>query len=434
MTAVHRPSLGRVLLLAIGGVAVGAVVLTALVTVGLARLGTPDRALRELGVEAERVADVAAELPCDGRPLRVARELGPRTRFVPDNAPRARSALPQAPSGRTSFGGREAFYASRQTTLCGRPGTLFVFRLAQDVPALPEGFAQRLASAALVALAGSALVAYVLARRMSRPLRELARSARSVARGDVSDVAPATPSDASEVAELKEAFGGMVSDLALAREREKAFLLSVSHELRTPLTAIRGYGEALADGTARRSRQAGEVVARESKRLERLVQDLLDLGRLEAGEFSVDRRPADLADVADSVVAALAPSAKESGVRLAFRDGGSSDVMTDPDRVHQMVANLVENALRVTRAGGTVEVAVRGPTIAVGDSGPGIELSDVQHAFERFYLWRKYQGERPVGSGLGLAIVHELAGRLGVRVEVHSNGTSGTRFELHFDA
>jgi two-component system sensor histidine kinase BaeS len=415
-------------------VAVAAVVLTALVTVGLARLGAPDRALRELDVEAERVASVAAGLPCEGQTPRAARALGPRARFVPDDAPRARLTQLRGPTGRTVFGGREALYASRRTTLCGHAGTLYVFRLAREVPTLPEGFTSRLLFAALVALGGSAVVAYGLARRMSRPLGDLARSARAVARGDATGVTPPTPSDPSEVAELKDAFGGMIADLDVAREREKAFLLSVSHELRTPLTAIRGYGEALVDGTARRSKKAGEVVVRESKRLERLVQDLLDLGRLEAGEFSVEMTSADLGDVAASVVEALRPAAKEAGVRLMARDDGTSVVQTDPDRVHQMVANLVENAMRVTPDGERVEVAVHDRTIAVSDAGPGLEPEDAQHAFERFYLWRKYRGERSVGSGLGLAIVHELAERLGVRVEVHSDGASGTRFELHFDA
>ncbi len=421
--------------MAMGGVALGAVVLTALITVGLARLQAPERAIRQLGREVERIADVTPELPCDGRVAPVlAREFGPRVRFVPEGAPRRRLPAQRAPQGRTLLGGRESYYASKPATMCGRTGTLYVFEAVRDSPVLPEGFTARLIAAALAGLVISAVVAFVLARRMSRPLGELAQSARAIARGEARSVGAASPEDPAEIADLKEAFDGMVADLRGAQELQEAFLLSVSHELRTPLTAIRGYGEALADGTAREPRQAGEVVARESRRLERLVQDLLDLARLQAGEFSVHPHDVDLTDVVHSVVDALRPAAEETGVRLEIDANGTVLAHTDPDRVHQMLANLVENALRVTPEGGKVSVEVTDGAIAVVDSGPGMEQDDLTHAFERFYLWRKYRGVRPVGSGLGLAVVGELAQRLGVGVAVLSSPGEGSRFELRFRA
>ncbi len=161
------------------------------------------------------------------------------------------------------------------------------------------------------------------------------------------------------------------------------------------------------------------------------MQDLLDLGRLEAGEFSIDPRDADLAEVGLAVVDALQPAAKQAGVNLDLSTDGPSVVHTDPDRVHQMVANLVENALRVTPENKQVRVEINNGWLAVTDSGPGLDPEDFDHAFERFYLWRKYRGERPVGSGLGLAIVGELAQRMGVGLEVSSDG-QGSRFELTF--
>ena len=318
--------------------------------------------------------------------------------------------------------------------MCGRPGTLIVFEAVQDTPALPEGFAARLIVAALAGLLVSAGVAFALARRMSRPLGELARSARSLATGEVRSVGASSPGDPAEIADLKDAFDGMVNDLRAAREREESFLLSVSHELRTPLTAIRGYGEALADGTTQRPRQAGAVIARESQRLERLVQDLLDLARLQTGEFSVHPHSVDITDVAHSVAEALRPAADDGGVRIEVDADGAVMAHTDSDRVHQMIANLVENAIRVTPQGGTVAVEAKDGVIAVVDSGPGIEQPDLAHAFERFYLWSRYKGERPVGSGLGLAIVGELARRLDMTVTVRSTPGEGSRFELRFDA
>jgi two-component system sensor histidine kinase BaeS len=413
-------------------VAIGAVIVTALITVGLTRLGAPQRLLSELRVESSRLAEVAADIPCtEGtRPALAARELGPQARFIPDQA-RVRLREFEGPEGRGVVAGREVVYASQRTMLCGRPGAVYAFRPAGEAQSLPEGFGARLAIAAVAALAVSALVAYAVARRVSRPLRDLAGSARSFARGEHAEPTPSHGSDPAEVAELKEAFDGMVDDLRSARERERTFFLSVSHELRTPLTAIRGYAEALADGTTRRTRHAGAVMLGESQRLERLVQDLLDLGKLEAGEFSIDPHPVDLAEIGTAAVDALKPAASQSGVTLAVRSDGPCVVNTDPDRVHQMVANLVENAIRVTPEGGRVSVDVHDGWLEVSDSGPGLDAVDADHAFERFYLWRKYGGERMVGSGLGLAIVGELAQRLGIGLDVTSDA-DGSRFEMAF--
>jgi two-component system, OmpR family, sensor kinase len=428
-----RPSLGRVLAFSFGAVAVGAVVVTAVVTVYLSRVGAPQRAMSELRAEAQGAADIAAGLPCDAGPrpgAALARELGPRVRFIPDDAPpRPRDAAFSGSEGRATLGGHDVLYASTRATVCGRNGTLYAVRAANEVPALPPGFGGRLILAAIAALAVSLAVALALARRLSRPLHDLAASARSFSGGGA---APRPDgSDPREVADLKDAFSDMVSDLRSSQEREQNFLLSVSHELRTPLTAIRGYGEALADGTAKRPKDAGEVVLRESQRLERLVQDLLDLARLSSDGFSVHEISMDLADVAGDVHRAFQPLAEENGLELVLSVDGSSTVKSDPDRVHQMLANLVENALRSSPSGGAVQIDVRPGAIAVHDSGPGLERSDIEHAFERFYLWRKYQGSRPVGSGLGLAIVGELARRLGVEVVVGSDG-DGSTFEIRF--
>jgi two-component system sensor histidine kinase BaeS len=408
-------------------------VVSALLLVGLTRIGARQRALAELSRTARSVAELASGLPCPATGAvqpEVRREFGPDVRFIPDTGLRRRQAL-AAPQGRLVVGGRQVLFASAPVTICGRSGRLAVFRPTASVPALPQGFATRLLVAAVIALLAATGVAFFLARRLSRPLGELASSARSLARGG-GDVIAVNPSDPAEVADVKEAFGGMARDLSSAREREKSFLLSVSHELRTPLTAIRGYGEALADGTATDARKAGAVVVRESQRLERLVQDLMDLARFESGEFSVHAVGVDLATVASDVVDSLQPTAEEAGVTLTSTGSGSKRVQTDPDRVHQMVANLIENALRVTPRGGSVTVEVSDASIAVQDSGPGLDGEDLERAFERFYLWRKYRGDRPVGSGLGLAIVAELAHRLGAKIGVQAAPGEGSRFELSF--
>ena len=198
----------------------------------------------------------------------------------------------------------------------------------------------------------------------------------------------------------------MAEQLATSRESERNFLLSVSHELKTPLTAIRGYAEGLGEG-AFTPEEASRTILVESRRLERLVRDLLDLARMNRHEFSVSREPVNLADVAREAVARHEASAREFGVALAA-EGDESWVEADHDRLLQVVSNLIENALRETPPSGSVAVQTGGSRIAVSDTGPGLHADDLPHAFDRFFLYDKYGRERAVGSGLGLAIVKQL--------------------------
>jgi two-component system sensor histidine kinase BaeS len=413
---------------------VGAVVVTAGLTFGLLRVNGQSRALSDLRRDARRLERLAERLGANSAQVRCTRKPFPRVfgedvRFVPvGEQPPALRGL--APEGRATIGGRDVIYTSVAAQFGACTGTLWVFAPASDAGSTPQGIVPRLLLAAGLALLVSVLVAYALAQRMVRPLQQLAHAARRLARGE--HIFVPKGSEPQEVAELHDAFTDMSHDLAAAREREQSFLLSVSHELRTPLTAIRGYGEALQDGTARGAGKAGAVIVSESRRLERLVQDLIDLARLEAGEFSVHREEVDLAKLGRNVAEALRPKAQEADVRLDVRSNGPSRVSTDPDRAHQMLANLVENALRVTPAGGRIALTVDDRSVEVADSGPGLEADDVAHAFERFYLWRKYRGERACGTGLGLAIVGELARRLGVDVMIDSRPGAGTRFRLSF--
>ncbi|HEY8317129.1 MAG TPA: HAMP domain-containing sensor histidine kinase, partial [Gaiellaceae bacterium] len=219
------------------------------------------------------------------------------------------------------------------------------------------------------------------------------------------------------------------SQLAQAREAERSFLLSVSHELKTPLTAIRGYAEAVQDG-AIEPREAAATVSAEAARLERLVHDLLDLARMNRTDFSVHPSEIDLAEVADDAVRRYQPQADAFGVDLVARSEGSALVIADADRVLQVVSNLVENALRLTPAGGEVRVVTAPGELRVEDTGPGLEDADRDRAFERFYLHERYGRERSVGTGLGLAIVKELTEAMGGTVSVESEPGRSTTFTI----
>lgn len=286
--------------------------------------------------------------------------------------------------------------------------------------------------AALLIAAGlgvvlAAITAAWLARRLSSPLRRLAAAARQLASG--SDPEPLPPERTAELAAVSSAFNDMAAQLGQAREAERAVLLSVSHELRTPLTAIRGYAEGIEDGTVEPVDAAG-VVGREAERLERLVNDLLALARLEQGVLGVRSEALDLRDAARQTEARLAPLARERSVALAVDAPEPSLVVGDSDRVVQVLSNLVENAVRVTPAGGRVTVSVDGPVAIVSDTGPGIPPEDLPHAFERFHLHRREGLGSPDGSGLGLAIVQQLTEAMGGTVGVESRPGEGARFTV----
>jgi signal transduction histidine kinase len=172
----------------------------------------------------------------------------------------------------------------------------------------------------------------------------------------------------------------------------------------------------------------------QADRLSRLVEDLMLLSRLEARQFTLRSEPVDVAAHLKEVVDALRPRADDARVRLLVEDPGPSDVpetaMLDPDRMAQIVTNLVENALRYTPEGGSVVLRVGGDTATVHyvvtDTGPGIDSSDLPHVFERLHVAQRYLSVRPEGSGLGLSIVKELVGALGGTVEVSSELGVGT--------
>ncbi len=291
-------------------------------------------------------------------------------------------------------------------------------------------FLQGLLLASLVGLALAALGSFVSARAIARPLRRVAEASRTLA-GGVSP-APVPGEGSSELASLASSFNEMAAQLERAREAERTFLLSVSHELKTPLTAIRGYAEGLEEG-AFGPEEAAATIREEARRLERLVRDLLDLGRMNRSEFAVHRIPVDLAEVAREAVRRHESEARACGVELEAVGSDPAFAQGDPDRVLQIVSNLVENALRSTPAGGAVRVQTAPGLLRVEDTGVGLAPEDLPRAFERFYLYDRYDRNpdgRRLGSGLGLAIVKELTERMGGTVSVESRPGQGTAFTV----
>jgi signal transduction histidine kinase len=291
------------------------------------------------------------------------------------------------------------------------------------------------------ALLVAALVAWQMSRRMARPLEEAVVATSRIASGELGSRVPVRRGDYPEFASLAGSINDMAQSLEDGRARERQLLLSVSHDLRTPLTSIRGFAEAIHDGAIEDSAQAADVIIAESRRLERLVGDLLDLTKLEARQMSIALRPTDVTEVVTTTAEGFRPAAARGGLALVVRVPGHEGlpaapmppVVADPDRLAQLLANLLENAMTFARSTVTVGLGFDPSsamcTITVDDDGPGILAGDLQRVFERFY--RADRGpNRLMGSGLGLAIVAELAAAMGgtVRAESPLHEDGGSRF------
>jgi signal transduction histidine kinase len=274
--------------------------------------------------------------------------------------------------------------------------------------------------AALAALAVAAVVAGVLARRIAGPLQAVEQAAGRIAAGDLAQRVEIGPGEYPELASLASSINTMSTSLQEAKARERQFFMSVSHDLRTPLTSIRGWAEAIADGAATDQQQAARVIGSEARRLERLVQDLLDLARLDSHAFSLRLSRTDVAAVAADTAEAFRPMVEQAGLTLQVSiPDGAVDAAADPDRLAQVIANLVENAYKFASGSIRVGVSTSGESVVVSveDDGPGIPLEEQDRVFERLYQSARSPA-RQAGSGLGLAIVKELTAAMGGTVLV----------------
>jgi signal transduction histidine kinase len=274
-----------------------------------------------------------------------------------------------------------------------------------------------------------ALVVY-FSRRIVQPLEALTAAADEVAAGHY-DVAVPERSGGSELERLAARFDEMTARLAESEQLSRNFLMSVSHELRTPLTAIRGHVAALREGVLEDEASQGrslEVISEEALRLERLVGDVLDLAKLDARRFALLREEVDMRSLCERAYATFAEEARARGIDYDLELDEGAVLVTDGDRVLQIVTNLIANALHWTPAGGRVDLELgthNGEVmVAVRDTGPGIAPHETERIFRPF--WSGDGG----GTGLGLTIARELALALGGRLELDTEPGRGSRFVL----
>jgi signal transduction histidine kinase len=311
--------------------------------------------------------------------------------------------------------------------------------------------APRLALAALVSLSASIVVAWVLAASIARPLARMTRAAEDVALGRYDHEIEARGDD--EVGRLSAAFNMMMREVAKSQRTLRDFVANVSHDLRTPLTSIQGFSQAMVDGALRSPEdyaEAGRVINEEAERMRRLVEDLLELSKIESGQVRLDPGPCELETLAHQAVERAGRRAEERGVQLALTADETPVVRADSRWVERAVDNLLDNGLKHTPAGGTITIAIGTMTvppgaevlspvgrrtggfgyIAVHNTGSFIPPGDQPRVFERFYQLDKARSTSGMGSGLGLAIAQEIIQAHGGWIHLQSSRAGGTEFAV----
>ncbi len=292
--------------------------------------------------------------------------------------------------------------------------TLAVFGRALAPPLLQAG---------IVGIAVAILLAALISRTIARPLQRLVKGATSVSRGDYEVSVPV--SGPPELRSLADSFNLMTAEVLAANTAQRDFLSNVSHDLKTPLTSIQGYAQAIIDGAADDSKAAAQIIYEEASRLDRMVVQLTDLERLQAGKLSMKSDRIKVAQLVEAVVQSLTVVAENEDITLKSTLAPVPDVIGDGDRLAQVMVNLISNALKYTPAGGQVLISCKrasdGVNVSIRDTGMGIPREELPRVFERFYQVDKARGPQR-GAGLGLAITREIVEAHGGKITVSSRG------------
>lgn len=303
---------------------------------------------------------------------------------------------------------------------------------------LDHAFTDSIIAALAIAIAAAALTAVAvsafLAVRMLRPIRAMAEGAAGIAAGRYDARIPVSGSD--ELAVLGRAFNEMADSLQTAERHRRELVSDVAHEFRTPLATIEGYVEAMSDGTMPRDDETLGVLANETRRMARLLEDLSRVSRAEGRQLDLRLAVSEPRLLIADAAQAAAVSFASKGVRLDAPTGPSSaPVLVDRDRIAEVLGNLLENALRHTPPGGHVEIgaARRDDTVEiwVSDSGEGLAHEDLERVFERFYRADPARSRSSGGVGIGLAIARAIVTAHRGRIWAQSMGRGrGSRFVL----
>ncbi len=275
-------------------------------------------------------------------------------------------------------------------------------------------------------------LSYWVSKRIMQPLNQMENITQKFASGKMKERMPAI--EIPELNQLGVSFNRMASSLEGVEKRRRELIGDLTHELRTPLTVIRGYLEELADGSIDPTPEIYQQLAKETKRLERLVNDLQELSKAEAGYLPIKLKPVNLLPLFKSLVQRFADQLLEDGPVLQLNCSPQLPlVLADIDRVEQVLVNLLGNAVRYTEAGSITLNAWTEPGklwIAVSDTGSGISPEDLPHIFERFFRADKSRARHSGGTGIGLAITRRLVELQGGQIEVESKLGKGSIFRF----
>jgi len=296
---------------------------------------------------------------------------------------------------------------------------------------------QSLLYATLGAMAIALVISLVLSRGLTRPLRELTTAIRHTAKGEFGRQVTVHSND--EIGQLARDFNQMSADLAHLSEQRKQMTADIAHDLRTPLTVIAGYIESMRDGVLKPTPERLETMHNEVHHLQRLVEDLRTLSLAEAGELSLNRAPITPQGLLEQVQAAHQHAAERKGIHLAIQAAPDLPLINvDPDRMMQVLGNLVSNALRYTPEGGNIAVSGEQGAVSdrpsvkfsVADTGTGINPTDISRIFDRFYRVDDARNGEGGETGLGLAIAKSIVEMHGGEIGVESELGRGTRFTV----
>ena len=317
-----------------------------------------------------------------------------------------------------------------------RQGGLQLLRSPLLRQTLREDFLPSFFRAGLVAFVLAVVFAAWMGSWIASPLQEMEKAARTLSAGEFQQIPIKGP---DEVRTLAASYNEMVDKVKSSQQSQRDFVANVSHELKTPLTSIQGFSSAILDGTVTEGpalRKAAGIIRTEADRMYRLVVDLLDLARFDAGTVSLDRQALNLENLLNQVGGQLIPQAVEAQVEFKLDIDPLPTCVGDEDRLSQVFTNLVDNAIKHTPAGGFVRLSARSEgglaRVEVIDSGEGIPAEHLPRIFERFY---KVDGARKKetvpGTGLGLAIAQQIVQAHGGTITVRSQIGEGTAFEVN---
>jgi signal transduction histidine kinase len=311
---------------------------------------------------------------------------------------------------------------------------LFTVRSARTY--LVEGFQNAWNRSALWSLifgvTGAAGISYLASQRIMRPLKKMKQITQNFAAGDLHERMP--ESEIPELNQLGLSFNAMASSIEDVEKRRRELISDLTHELRTPLTVVRGYLEELADGRIDPSPELYLRLVRETRRLERLIHDLQELSKAEAGYLSIDLQKVNVRPLLESLVSRFADQLLEEGPILKLNCPAElPPVLADIDRTEQVLVNLLGNAIRYTEQGSIIVRAWKDNLqvwIEVIDTGVGIAEADLPYIFERFWRADRSRCSHSGGTGIGLAIARRLVELQGGHIEVESKLGKGSTFRF----